>query len=402
MAARLYYNDSYTSEFNARVLERLNVDGQPALVLDGTYFYPASGGQPADSGTINGTPVVDLRTRDEDGAVLHLLAQDVLGETVNCCVDWGRRFDHMQHHTGQHILTQAFVQVADAHTVGFHLSPDSVTIDLNKTNLSAEIVAQAEDLANRIVWDNRPVTAQLVAEDEAADVRMRKKPGHLLTGGLRVIEIEGFDKTACGGTHVARTGEIGVIKVLKLERRGDKTRVEFRCGGRALRDYQQKNAIVNAVVATLTCKADEIEPAVLRLQDEIRNLSRSLKAANAQLIEYEADRLLHEASQEKGIRIVRRSYDGREASDLKLLASRLVEQPKVVALLGSSGDKAQLVLGRSADLPFDMNAIIRQALPLLGQARGGGPPALAQGGGVQASAEQVQAALDAAEQALKV
>lgn len=401
MVARLYYNDAYTTEFSARVLERLTVDGQPALVLDGTYFYPASGGQPADTGTINGVVVVELRTRDEDGAVLHLLAAEVPGETANCCIDWARRFDHMQHHTGQHILTQAFVQVADAHTVGFHLSPDSVTIDLDKTNLSADTVTQAEDLANRVVWDNRAVTARLMAEDAASNVRMRKKPGHLLTDGLRVIEIEGFDKTACGGTHVARTGEIGVIKVLKLERRGDKTRVEFRCGGRALRDYRQKNAVVSGVVAALTCKTDEIEPAVIRLQDDIRNLTRSLKAASGQLIEYEAERLLREMPEENNIRIVKRTYEGREAGDLKLLANRLIEQPNVVALLGSSGEKAQLVLGRSDDLPFDMNAIIRQALPLLGQARGGGQPALAQGGGVQAGVEQVQAALDAAEKMIK-
>jgi alanyl-tRNA synthetase len=307
----------------------------------------------------------------------------------------------MQHHTGQHILTQAFVQVAGANTVGFHLSPDSVTIDLDKTGLTPEILTQVEDLANQIVWENRPVTARLMEEGAASDVRMRKKPGHLLTDGLRVIEIEGFDKTACGGTHVSHTGEIGMIKVLKLERRGDKTRVEFRCGSRALHDYQQKNNIVNGVVSVLTCRPEEVESAVVRLQEQIRDLTRGLKAASNQLIEYEAERLLSVVSDQNGFRVVKIAFENRDAGELKVLVNRLIEQPDVVALLGTSGEKAQLIFGRSADLSYDMNAIIKQVLPILGQSRGGGQPALAQGGGVRASIEQVQTVLDAAEIIIK-
>lgn len=401
MAERRYYTDSYTAQFTAQVIERLNVSGHPAVILDQTYFYPASGGQPSDAGSITGVALVDLQTRDEDGAVLHVLAEDVPAEAVDCQIDWARRFDHMQHHTGQHILTQAFVQVAGANTVGFHLSPDSVTIDLDKIGLSPEILAQAEDLANRIVWENRPVTARLMEEEAASDVRMRKKPGHLLTDGLRVIEIEGFDKTACGGTHVAHTGEIGIIKVLKLERRGDKTRVEFRCGSRALRDYQQKNAVVNGVVSVLTCRPDEVESSVVRLQEQIRDLTRSLKAASSQLIEYEAEHLLRQVGERDGVRIVKTTFENRDAGELKMLVNRLIEQPNVVVLLGTSGEKAQLIFGRSADLPYDMNAIIKQVLPILGQARGGGQPALAQGGGVRANAEQLQTVLDAAEIIIK-
>ncbi len=401
MSTRLYYYDSYTTQFTAQVVERLNVNGHPAVILDQTYFYPASGGQPSDLGSINGVSLLELQTRDEDGAVLHVLAEDIPGKTVNCQIDWARRFDHMQHHTGQHILTQAFVQIAGANTVGFHLSLESVTIDLDKTGLTPEILAQVEDLANQVVWENRRVEARLVEEDAVSDIRIRKKPGHLLTDGLRVIEIEGFDKTACGGTHVSRTGEIGVIKVLKLERRGDKTRVEFRCGSRALLDYRQKNNIVNGIVADLTCRPDEVESGVVRLQDQVRDLTRSLKAANSQLIEYEAEHLLRQTADQSGIRIVKTTFENRDAGELKMLVNRLIEQPKVVALLGTNGEKAQLILGRSADLPYDMNTIIKQVLPQLGPARGGGQPALAQGGGVSASAEQVQAALDAAEKALK-
>jgi alanyl-tRNA synthetase len=396
----MHYDDSYATRFSAVVVERLAVDGRPAVILDQTYFYPASGGQPADTGWINDVPVLDVFAREGDAAVVHVLANDMPEDAAACRIDWERRFDHMQHHTGQHILTQAFVQVAGANTVGFHLSPDSVTIDLDKINIPAEAVEQVEELANRVVWENRPVTARLVKADETDRIRMRKMPGHLLTDGLRVIEVADFDLTACGGTHVACTGEIGIIKVLKLERRGDKTRVEFRCGGRALRDYRQKNAAVGAAVAALTCGVEEIEGAILALQEDVRGLTRSLKAAGGQLIAYEAERLLGETVETNGIRIVKRNFERREPLDLKHLAMQLVEAPGVIALLGTSGEKAHLVFARSADLPHDMNALIRQAFAQLGAGRGGGQPALAQGGGVPADSVQIQAVLSAAEQSI--
>lgn len=401
MTRRMYYDDSYATRFSAVVVERLAVDGCPAVILDQTYFYPASGGQPADTGWINDVPVLDVFAREGDAAVVHVLANDMPEDASACRIDWERRFDHMQHHTGQHILTQAFVQVAGANTVGFHLSPDSVTIDLDKINIPAEAVEQVEELANRVVWENRPVTARLVKADETDRIRMRKMPGHLLTDGLRVIEVADFDLTACGGTHVACTGEIGIIKVLKLERRGDKTRVEFRCGGRALRDYRQKNAAVGAAVAALTCGVEEIEGAILALQEDVRGLTRSLKAAGGQLIAYEAERLLGETVETNGIRIVKRNFERREPLDLKHLAMQLVEAPGVIALLGTSGEKAHLVFARSADLPHDMNALIRQAFAQLGAGRGGGQPALAQGGGVPADSTQIQAALSAVEQSIR-
>lgn len=400
MTRRLYYDDSYATRFSAVVVERLAVDDRPAIILDQTYFYPASGGQPADKGWINDVPVLDVFAREDDAAVVHVLANDMPGDAAACWVDWERRFDHMQHHTGQHILTQAFVQVAGANTVGFHLSLDSVTIDLDKINIPVEAVEQVEELANRVVWENRPVTARLVKADEADGIRMRKIPGHLLTDGLRVIEVADFDLTACGGTHVACTGEIGIIKVLKLERRGDKTRVEFRCGRRALRDYRQKNAAVSAAVTALTCGAEEIEGAILALQEDVRGLTRSLKAASGQLIAYEAERLLGETVETNGIRIVKKDFNDREPSELKHLAMQLTAAPSVIVLLGTSGEKAHLVFARSANLPHDMNALIKQAFAQLGAGRGGGQPALAQGGGVPTDSTQIQAALSAVEQSI--
>jgi alanyl-tRNA synthetase len=305
----------------------------------------------------------------------------------------------MQHHTGQHILSQAFVQVAGANTVGFHLGSDSVTIDTDRANVPDDVSAAVETLANEVVWGDRPVTARIVQPDDADGIRIRKLPEHLLTGGLRVIDIDGFDVTACGGTHVARTGEIGLIKILKIEKRGDKARVEFRCGGRALQDFREKNAIVNQLAADLTCSASEIPQAVTRLQEDFKAVQRAHKAANGLLLDYEAEQLAAEATERGGVRIVRLNFPDRDFADLRVLAARITQKPGMIALLSTSGDRAQMVFARSADLPHDMNLLLKQALALLANGRGGGQPQMAQGGGTASEAE-IATALDAAEQRL--
>lgn len=396
---RLYYDESYTRVFDARIVERLSENGRPAVILDRTYFYPTSGGQPNDIGAINDVPVVDVTTRKEDGAVVHVLAAEVLDEAISCVIDWARRFDLMQHHTGQHILSQAFVQVAGANTVGFHLGGDSVTIDLDRAGIPDDVVGAVEALANDVVWGDRPVTARIIQPDDAEGVRIRKLPEHLLTGGLRVIDIDGFDVTACGGTHVARTGEIGLIKILRIEKRGEKARVEFRCGGRALRDYREKNAIANQLAADLTCSLGEITQAVARLQDDFKAVQRAHKAANGLLLDYEAERLAAEAPERGGVRVVKQNFPDRDFADVRVLASRITQHPGMIALLSTTGERAQMVFARSADLPHDMNRLLKAALETIDGGRGGGQPQMAQGGG-NADAARATAALDFAEQQL--
>jgi alanyl-tRNA synthetase len=400
MTRRLYYDDSHTTEFTARVVERVVVDGRPAVVLDQTCFYPTGGGQPHDTGSLSGVSVLEVLTRESDHAVLHVLEGEVAADEVAGRVDWPRRFDHMQHHTGQHILTQAFVEVAGANTVGFHLGVESVTIDLDVADVTDQQIAAAEGLANRVVWENRPVRARLIDPGAADQVRMRKMPDYLATDGLRVVEVEDFDRTACGGTHVAHTGEIGLIKAVKAERRGEETRIEFRCGGRALADYQAKHAAISGLAARLSVGYWELDEAVGRLEAELKETRQTLRAIRKDLIEYEVADLLAGAAEAGGGRVVSACFAGRDPGEVRALVSHLIEAPGTVALVGLSGEKAQLIFARSADLALDMVPILKGALAGLGGERGGGRPDFAQGGGVSAGEAQVEAALAAAQRAV--
>jgi alanyl-tRNA synthetase len=371
------------------------VGGRPAVTLDRTCFYPASGGQPADTGALNGARVVDVQT--QGGAILHILEGELAEGAARGEIDWARRFDHMQQHTGQHILSQAFLRAAEAETVSFHLSPDSVTIDLAAQDLPPAALARAEDLANEVVLADTPVRAWFPTAAELAGLALRRTPDGLAPGALRVVAIGDFDYNACGGTHVARAGEIGQIKVVRAERRGAATRVEFRCGLRALDDYRRKNDLALALAADFTCGWDEVPQAVARLRAEAQAARHALKIAREQLLDHEAAELLALARPRNGWRVVRRAWPGREPTDLRALAARLAAQPGAVALLGNAGDKAQIVLARAADVATDMRPALQTALAALGGGRGGGNSALAQGGGGAAQLAAVEGALAQAE-----
>jgi alanyl-tRNA synthetase len=391
---RLYYADSYTTTFDAQVTEKVTYADAPAVILDRTYFYPTSGGQPHDLGTLNDHPVTDVVIRESDGAVLHVLAADLVGGRVRGQVDWARRFDHMQHHTGQHILSQAFIELAKAETVGFHLSPDNVTIDLDKPGIKPATIQAAEARANQIVTENRSVRAWFPTDDELTTLKLRKVPD--VDGKFRVVEINGFDVNACGGTHISRTGEIGLIKVLRVEKRGDGVRIEFRCGGRALADYQQKHALLSQLAADLTTGHTEIPAVLNKLREENKALQRELRALKNVLLEHEAAQLWQNGVQIGALRLVMQLFDQRDAADVRQLVQNLVQRPATIALCGAAGEKAQLIFGRSDDLPHDMVLALKQGLAVWQVDRGGGRPSFAQGGGCSASAAEVERALQAA------
>jgi len=401
MTERLYHTDPTRTRFSGRVIERLAWQGRPAILLDRTAFYPASGGQPADRGTLDGVAVLDVVVREEDSAIVHVLSAPLPKEgreaEVEGVLDWPRRFDHMQQHTGQHILSAAFEQMLDADTVGFHLGAEMSTVDINVARLEPAAVMPVEELANRIIWEDRPVSTRFVRADELATLPLRRPPA--VEGPVRIVEIAGpFDVNPCGGTHVARTGEIGLIKIVRLDYRGNETRVEFLCGGRALRDYQAKNRMVHQLAARLTVGHWELDQAVERLQAEAKQLRQHLRRAHKRLLKVEASELAETAGLHEPYRVVRKVWEQpgslpeKTPRELRALAQELAQRPGMVALLISVGERTHLCFARAEGTELDVAPLLQQACAQLG-GKGGGQPHLAQGSAPATDVARAQALL---------
>jgi alanyl-tRNA synthetase len=371
---RLFDQDVRRTKFETQVLER-RAD-KNAIILDRTCFYPESGGQLPDTGTLNGVPVTDVQ--EEGEAILHFLDGALPEGTVQGRVDWEMRFDHMQQHTGQHLLSGAFDQLARAMTVGFHMSAEYCTIDLRISALVSELADRVEDLANRVVFEDRPVKVLLLTREEALRLPLRKRPPDLEI--LRVLEIKDFDYSACGGTHCQRTGEVGLVKIASWEKIREDVRVEFLCGGRALRDYRWRNTTLNALAGELSIAPRDLEPAFQRLRQESADKGKRIKELLEESLKYEAERLVREAEASGLFHLVIKVFPDRDLEEVKGLANRLAEHPGTVALLAATADKANLVFARSQDLGADMNLLMKEAVTRIG-GKGGGRPNFAQGGG---------------------
>jgi alanyl-tRNA synthetase len=400
MTQRLYRTDAYLQQFDARIVARLDHAGRLALILDRTAFYPTSGGQPHDLGTLEGVRVVDVIER-EDGQIVHVL--DGLAQldarvdgSVLGILDWPRRLEHMQQHSGQHVLSQAFIRVAGLDTIAVHIGVEENTLDLPVARLASGLAEQAEREANTIVAEDRPIVIYEIGDADLARVPLRKPPK--VSGAIRIVEVEDYDHSACGGTHVRTTAQIGPIKITRVERRGNESRVTFRCGIRAMRDYARLNDAIARLMETFSAPRYEVEQAVLKLAAEARTEHKALQNAQARLLAYESAELLAATPAVDGnVRIVARAFHDRSAYELRMLAKLLTAQPRVIALLGTAGESAHLVFARSKDAPGDMSAALRLALGELspeGLTRGGGSPDFAQGGGVPANFAQLARALD--------
>jgi alanyl-tRNA synthetase len=384
---RLYYADPYLTEFDARVLECAPGEtGRHTCVLDRTAFYPTSGGQPYDAGTLGNARVVDVVDR-EDGTIAHVIEGDLDLGPVRGRIDWERRFDHMQQHTGQHVLSAAFDRILEARTVSFHLGAQSSTIDLTK-QVSPDDIARAESEANRIVWEDRPVSIRFADAEEAARLPLRKETGR--QGRLRLIDVDGYDLSACGGTHVARTGAIGMIAAASWERFRGGTRVEFLCGGRALRGYRTLRASVADSIRLLSVLPAELPSAIERQQADVRESKRRVKELQTTLASFEAETLASRAANHGGVAVVADAMDGWDANGLKLIASHFVTRPGRLVLLVSSPEPTSVVVARSTDVSADASAILRHVIGRFG-GKGGGRPGLAQGGGLSGAPADIAA-----------
>lgn len=360
-----YLDDAYTTTFRSRVVEwSADPDGRASVVLEDTYFYPESGGQTADTGVIGPVNVVDVQ-EGPGGVVHHFVdapsggARPVIGDEVDCRVDWARRFDHMQQHTGQHVLSRAFVQTADLHTVSFHLGDDACTIDLEGTGFDPEVARRAEDLANAIVMENRPVTMEVVPAEELAsldDMDLRRS----LPAGVRearLVAVEGFDLIPCCGTHVRTTGELGMIKVLKNEKAKGARRVQFKVGQRALADYRSKHDIVQSLVGRLTTSADGIEAKVEKLIAQGQRMRKDAKGLSQALAAHETKALLAKAQTHAGTRFVVRYLPDRGDDYLRVVSTTLKKEPGTVVVIGGAAGAVVCSASDGVDVDFSVLAV---------------------------------------------
>jgi alanyl-tRNA synthetase len=381
MTKRLYYADSYLKEFSATVLEQKWIDKRPAVILDQTAFYPESGGQPCDTGLLQEARVLSV-AEDDKGAILHILDREIASGRVSGQIDWARRFDHMQQHTGQHILSQAFIAVAQAPTLSFHMGAETSTIDIELPQPSASQMEEAQKLATNMVFENRPVHILNTDRDNLSALGVRKDSQR--EGEIRVIDVEGFDRSPCGGTHVRNTGEIGIIFILGFERYKGGTRVEFAAGGRGLKILQKDHDLLKKLARLYSAVPESMPELTEKLLQERLSLSRENELLREKLLEAEAEELFQSATKTGPGSVVCKAYTDRKLEVIKTLAQKLTAHPGVVAILGIS-DACQIVVARSRDLSGNCGEAIKQAAALWG-GKGGGRPELAQAGGFSADA----------------
>ncbi|NLI48356.1 MAG: hypothetical protein GX414_14735 [Acidobacteria bacterium] len=387
MTERLYYQDATRCEFEADVLRCEPAAGGVRVYLDQTAFYPGTGGQTADTGTLAGQPVIEVG-EDDAGDIYHLLAHPPAATRVRGLVDADRRFDHMQQHTGQHILSEAFVRLYQLGTVGFHMSQDVSTIDLATDRLDDRQVAEALRLANAVVWEDRPVDISYHDAAETGALGLRKPTRR--EGEVRVIGVADFDRSACGGTHVARTGQVGVITVVRTERFGDKTRVYFLCGGRALRAFQDNQAILSALSAMATTGIPELPAKLDKLLQTVKAVERENGKLRAELQAERAPALREQHRGADGISRVILTLD--EPADIaRSLCQKLIAGDHRTLAAVLSAPSGTVFVGRTSDLTADMQALVTELRAAFG-AKGGGRPDFAQLGGL--SRETAAALLD--------
>ena len=381
---KLYFNDSSKLEFDAIILDLKPETNGYQVILDRTAFYPTGGGQPHDTGMLGDARVLDV-VENESGVIYHIVEGPPAiepGGALTGKIDRVRRLDHIQQHSGQHILSQAFIQACGAETRSFHLGPTTSTIDIELQSQTDTLIQAAEEIANAVVFEDRPMQVHMVNDEEAAQLPLRKESA--VRGNIRVIEIQDFDWSPCGGTHAARTGQIGLIAVRSYERAKRMTRVEFVCGRRALEDYRRAHNTAVRVARLFSAERDSSPELVAKALEENRELKRRTRELLEVAMTAEASQRLAAAVSAHGFKLIHAVFGGRDLEEVRMLASKIVATEPAIALLATrQPDGARLVFARSKSLTADMGRLMSDACGML-DGRGGGRPEMAQGGGPNA------------------
>lgn len=405
MTDRLYYNASYQTDFDSAITDIVEFDGKQALILASSAFYPTSGGQPFDVGTLTVSQsgevleIVDVVAGDAkqetDQPVLHLLKSASTsietGTEVHGAIDWSRRYDHMQQHSGQHLLSHALDSLLDCTTVAVHFGSTESTIDVqlpdsanNKEGLlSLKQIGEIEHYVSDVVYQNVPISAYFVDEEKLSTLPLRRPPK--VTGQIRIVEIERLDYSACGGTHCRRTGELGPIKIVKQERQRGNVRLTFSSGHRALKDYAQKHQVTSEIASIFSNEFTQTPALVQALITQNKALEKRVAQLTAQVLEVRAAELWEDATSVGPFRLVAQELEDADPNEAKLLASSLQErEDSIILLVTTGGEKLTAIFARGSAPALHMGNLLRSTLAEFGGG-GGGKEDFAQGGGIPAS-----------------
>lgn len=370
MTKKLYYESAYIREWETRITRKVEREDGTYVVMEETAFYPHGGGQPCDLGWIDTIPVLDVV--QEEGEILHKVEHFPEKEEVGCRLDWGRRFDHMQHHSGQHLLSAMCLEAYQAETLSFHLGEDYVTIDIARSDLPQHELMMLELEVNDRIYLNRKVTNYFVSREQAAELPLVKQPK--VTEDIRIVEIEGIEFNACGGTHVSVTGEIGIIKLLRAEKQKGHMRIYFKCGYRALREFNAGMEILGSLSTRFKTAKEEIPDRIAKWDQEQKQLQAELNAVKAENDAYLADKLLADRQGS----LIKHTFADKPLKDMQNLAAKLSDQADVIVLFVSVSDhKVLLVQGGESELAC--GAFFKQYLNDY-RGKGGGSDKMAQAG----------------------
>lgn len=389
---KLYYFDSYLTEFQANIIEILPYQDKYAIIMDKTYFYPESGGQPSDIGTINSVSISYVI--EQENKILHIADNKLELGPVSCKIDWDKRFYSMQQHSGQHILSACFYKLYQGETSSFHIGKDTVTIEIDIESFNADMAELVEEMANSMIYNNHIISTDIVDKEKLTLLPLRKQPK--VTSNIRIVDIEGCDCSPCGGTHVKATGEIGIIKIKRWEKLKNSHKFEFICGIRALKDYRYKNTLVNKLGAYLSASEQDVEKAFLKFTEDYKGLQKQVSQFRNELVTYDAHSLMEQSIDIGGLKVISKILENRDFNEIKLIAQIIVSNPSKIALLATSNEGSQLIFTRSDDAEINMNNLLKSILPII-NGKGGGSSKAAQGGG----SGDIQAALASAVESLK-
>ncbi|MGM0867780.1 MAG: alanyl-tRNA editing protein [Bacillota bacterium] len=380
MTVKQYYQDAYMKTFQTSIQDQQQDDTGWYVVLDQTLFYPTGGGQPHDTGTLKDKRVI--KVEEVNGEIRHYIDapfKDISG-VFEGQIDWKRRFDHMQQHAGQHILSAAFAEALQYETISFHLGKEILTIDLHVSEIKESDAVKAEALANQIIRESRQIETKWIKEAELSNYPLRKHPS--VTDDIRLVIIPDFDYNGCGGTHPRSTSEVGAIKILDWEKLKGHIRLQFVCGGRVLDQLHWKHGLLKELTGVLQAPEENMVPTVERLLAKQKEQERALEGLKEVLLAYEAEGLLGEGTSQEGYTLIKKAYTDRPIQELQKIAQHIIakREEAIVLLVVQNDQKLQLVAAKGSTPSVNLREVAQKVFPMI-KGKGGGKESFVQGGG---------------------